>query len=151
MVISSCCYSFKVLKRKVSYVILLMKVFYFYLYLYFLVYLIIFFQIIVIALCWHLFLVATYNMTTTNFLLGVTSILKLPCLTSIWYWWGWGGGGVGVGWVGQWGLLALTLELWQNDIFLICNVKHNLRMCRIMQLILRNRSYKNIHYDDVGS
>ena len=91
MVISSCCYSFKVLKRKVSYVILLMKVFY----LYFLVYLIIFFHIIVIALCWHLFLVATYNMTTRNFLLGVTSILKLPCLTSIGYWWGWGGGGVG--------------------------------------------------------
>ena len=97
MVISSCCYSFKVLKRKVSYVILLMKVFYFYLYLYFLVYLIIFFHIIVIALCWHLFLVATYNMTTRNFLLGVTSILKLPCLTSIWYWWGGGGGGGGGG------------------------------------------------------
>ena len=58
----------------------------------------------------------------------MTSILKLPRLTSIWRlgWW-WGGG---------WALLTLTLELWQNDIFLIlmCN---NFTICRIMQLIFR--------------
>ena len=44
------------------------------------------------------------------------------------------------------GLLNLMLELWQNDIFLIL-MWNNLTMCQIMLLILKNRSYKNVHYD----
>ena len=43
-------------------------------------------------------------------------------------------------------LLTLTLELWKLDIFLIL-MRTKLTMCRIMQLTLRNRSYKNVHYD----
>ena len=52
-----------------------------------------------------------------------SSILKLPRLMSIWH-------------LGEWGLLTLMLELWQNDIFLILMWK-NFTICRIMQLIFR--------------
>ena len=43
-------------------------------------------------------------------------------------------------------MLTLTLELWQNDIFLILML-NNVTMSRIMQLILRSRSSENAHYD----
>ena len=44
-------------------------------------------------------------------------------------------------------LLTLKLELWQNDVFLIL-MWNNFTICKIMQLIFRNRSYKNVHYVD---
>ena len=37
-------------------------------------------------------------------------------------------------------------KLWQNDIFLIL-IWNNFMICRIMQLILGNRRYENVHYD----
>ena len=63
----------------------------------------------------------------------MTSILKLPCLTSIWR--------LGRGVV----VLTLTLELWQSDIFLIL-MWNDFTICRIIQLVFRNRSYENVHY-----
>ena len=45
-------------------------------------------------------------------------------------------------------LLTLTLELWQNDIFLIL-MWNNFTICRIMQLIFRNRNCEmSIMQDD---
>ena len=52
---------------------------------------------------------------------------------------GWGREGRG------WGLLTFTLELWQNDIFLIL-IWNNFTIGMIMQLIFRYSSYKNVHY-----
>ena len=75
-----------------------------------------------------------------SYYLGVTSILKLPYLMLIWCL---GRGGEGGS------FLTLTLELWQNDAF-VQLMWNNLTKCRIMQLLLRNRSYKsykNVHYD----
>ena len=51
----------------------------------------------------------------------------------------------------QWNFCAveqkatLTLELWQIYIFLIL-MWNKFTICRIMQLIFRNRSYENFHY-----
>ena len=54
-------------------------------------------------------------------------------MTYFFFFGGWGGG------VGGGGLLTLTLELWQIDIFLIL-MWNNITICRIMQLIFRNRN-----------
>ena len=71
------------------------------------------------------------TLTEEHSYLGVTFIFKLPHLTSICSNMMFKRGGRP---------LTLTLELWQNDIFLIL-MWINFTIYRIMQLIFRNRSY----------